>query len=72
VKKYFCPLSSAEKCQYGRLKRYNYGFVCGTQKWCYYPGVNRAIYPMTIYPMIGETLVCPLKNTIKTKEIKER
>jgi len=67
LKKYPCELAKDGYCQYGGAKRFNYGFAYGTQSWCRYPGINRAVFPM-----LGENLQCPLlkgyKNTEQTNK----
>lgn len=55
MKEYDCELSKTGKCKYGGSKRFNYGFARGALSWCYYPGVDRAVFPM-----IGKELECPL------------
>jgi len=61
VQEYPCELSPTKMCRYGGSKRYNYGGgMSGTQSWCRFPGVNRAVFPM-----LGNTLECPLHNEVE-------
>jgi hypothetical protein len=34
MKKYYCPLSLDKKCEFGGSKRFNYGFMNGTNFYC--------------------------------------
>jgi len=49
-------------CKYGGAKWFNYGGISGSQSWCRYPRIDRAVFPM-----LGKTLECPLHRITAVK-----
>ena len=54
MSKYNCPLRK-EPCKYAGLKRFNYGFMSGSEDYCRHPRIKRGIYSA-----IGKDVSCPL------------
>jgi hypothetical protein len=56
VRKYWCPLSPTDACQYGGVKRFDDGFVRGTRPFCF--KVRRWIRDR----LTGRRIECPIAN----------